>query len=38
MLKLFAVLFTLIAPGAGDILIGNYTHGLTVGLLFVLGL
>ena len=37
MLKLCAVIFTLIAPGSGDILTGNYTHGLTVGLLFVLG-
>ena len=37
MLKLCAVVFTLIAPGAGDILAGNDAHGLTVGLLFVLG-
>ena len=36
-MKLIAVLFSLIAPGAGHIFAGDYTQGVVLGLLFVLG-
>ena len=36
-MKLIAVFFSLIAPGAGHIFAGDYTQGVVLGLLFVLG-
>lgn len=32
-----AILFSLVAPGAGQILIGNYIEGMVIGILFALG-
>jgi len=37
MIKLVAVFFTLIAPGAGHVLSGHYTQGAVIGLLFAVG-
>lgn len=36
-MKLLAVLFSLVAPGAGNIFAGDYAQGAVLGLLFVLG-
>ena len=37
MMKLLAVVFSLIAPGAGHILGGDYTQGIVLGALFAVG-
>ena len=37
MIPLSALLFSLIAPGAGHILTGHYTQGIMLGILFALG-
>jgi len=37
MIRLIALLFSLMAPGAGHIFIGHYVQGVLLGLLFVLG-
>lgn len=36
-MKFLALLFSLMAPGAGHILGGDYTQGVVLGVLFVLG-
>ena len=37
MSALFALIFSLMAPGAGHILTGNYGQGIVLGSLFALG-
>lgn len=37
MMKVFALLFTLMAPGAGHIFAGDYTQGIVLGVLFSVG-
>lgn len=37
MTLLLALLFTLVAPGAGHLLVGDYAQGVLLGMLFALG-
>ena len=37
MILLLALLFSLVAPGAGHILTGNYLQGIIIGIVFALG-